>query len=86
MVAGELRYFEHRFPLAPGSWSDGDDAEVVHDRQHYQLVDYSRGNSEINYRRFFAITTLAGVRVEDPEVFSATHALIRDWCAAVARA
>ncbi len=82
VVAGELRYFEHRFPLAPGSWSDGDDAEVVHDRQHYQLVDYSRGNSEINYRRFFAITTLAGVRVEDPEVFSATHALIRDWCAA----
>jgi (1->4)-alpha-D-glucan 1-alpha-D-glucosylmutase len=82
VVDGELRYFEHRFPLAPGSWSDGDDAEVVHDRQHYQLVHYSRGNSEINYRRFFAITTLAGVRVEDPEVFSATHALIRDWCVA----
>ena len=20
---GELRYFEHRFPLAPGSWSSG---------------------------------------------------------------
>jgi (1->4)-alpha-D-glucan 1-alpha-D-glucosylmutase len=76
---GELRYFEHRFPLTPGSWSEGDDAEAVHDRQHYQLVHYSRGNTEINYRRFFAITTLAGVRVEDPEVFSATHALIKVW-------
>ena len=54
----------------------------MHDRQHYQLIHHSRGNSEINYRRFFAITTLAGVRVEDPEVFSATHALIRDWCEA----
>jgi (1->4)-alpha-D-glucan 1-alpha-D-glucosylmutase len=82
VVDGELRYFEHRFPLAPGSWSDGDDTEAVHDRQHYQLVHFSRGNSEINYRRFFAITTLAGVRVEDPKVFAATHALVKDWCAA----
>jgi (1->4)-alpha-D-glucan 1-alpha-D-glucosylmutase len=82
LADGELRYFEHRFPLAPGSWSDGENADVVHDRQHYQLIHHSRGNSEINYRRFFAITTLAGVRVEDPEVFSATHALIRDWCEA----
>ena len=82
LVDGELRYFEHRFPLAPGSWSEGEDADVVHDRQHYQLVHHSRGNSEINYRRFFAITTLAGVRAEDPEVFSATHALIRGWCEA----
>ena len=82
VVDGELRYFEHRFPLAPGSWSEGDDAAAVHDRQHYQLIHHSRGNSEINYRRFFAITTLAGVRVEDPEVFSGTHALIRAWCEA----
>jgi (1->4)-alpha-D-glucan 1-alpha-D-glucosylmutase len=82
VVDAELRYFEHRFPLAPGSWSEGDDVAAVHDRQHYQLVHHSRGNSDINYRRFFAITTLAGVRVEDPEVFSATHALIRDWCKA----
>ena len=82
VVDGELRYFEHRFPLTPGSWSEGDDAEAVHDRQHYQLVHYSRGNTEINYRRFFAITTLAGVRVEDPDVFSATHALVKDWCEA----
>jgi (1->4)-alpha-D-glucan 1-alpha-D-glucosylmutase len=76
----ELRYFEHRFPLAPGTWSEGDDVAAVHDRQHYELVHHSRGNSDINYRRFFAITTLAGVRVEDPEVFWATHDLIRGWC------
>jgi (1->4)-alpha-D-glucan 1-alpha-D-glucosylmutase len=82
VVDGELRYFEHRFPLAPGSWSEGDDVTAVHDRQHYQLIHHSRGNGEINYRRFFAITTLAGVRVEDSEVFSATHELIRDWCEA----
>ena len=78
---GELRYFEHRFPLAPGSWSDGDDPDEVHQRQHYELVHFSRGNAELNYRRFFAITTLAGVRVEDPPVFAATHELVGGWAA-----
>ena len=80
LVDGELRYFEHRFPLAPGTWSEGDDVAAVHDRQHYELIHHSRGNRDVNYRRFFAITTLAGVRAEDPDVFSATHALIRTWC------
>ncbi len=70
---GELRYYEHRFPLAPGSWSDGDAPEDVHARQHYELVHHSRGNAELNYRRFFAVTTLAGTRQEDPDVFAATH-------------
>jgi len=82
IVDGELRYFEHRFPLAPGTWVEGDDVAAVHDRQHYELVHYSRGNTDLNYRRFFAITTLAGVRVEDPSVFAATHALVRSWCEA----
>ena len=75
--AGELRYYEHRFPLAPGSWSPGDDPDEVHERQHYRLVSFRRGNTDLGYRRFFAVTTLAGVRVEDPEVFAATHARIR---------
>ena len=76
---GELRYFEHRFPLAPGTWTEGDDPEAVHARQHYELVHHSRGNAELNYRRFFAVTTLAGVRVEDPAVLEATHALVPSW-------
>jgi (1->4)-alpha-D-glucan 1-alpha-D-glucosylmutase len=76
---GELRYYEHRFPLAEGSWTEGEDAETVHARQHYELVHHSRGNRELSYRRFFAVTTLAGVRVEDERVFEATHALVRQW-------
>jgi len=76
---GELRYFEHRFPLAPDSWRAGDDPRAVHDRQHYELVHHSRGNAELNYRRFFAVTTLAGVRQEDAEIFDATHTLVRHW-------
>ncbi|GAB3754244.1 malto-oligosyltrehalose synthase [Microlunatus parietis] len=81
LVDGELRYFEHRFPLAPGSWADGDDAATVHDRQHYRLAHWSRGDHELTYRRFFSITTLAGVRVEDEQVFAATHAKITDLVA-----
>ncbi|GAA1057644.1 malto-oligosyltrehalose synthase [Agromyces luteolus] len=84
---GELRYFEHRFPLAPGSAeaadANGADAAVdvlaVHARQHYELVHWQRADAELNYRRFFAVNELAGVRVERPEVFDATHEAIVRW-------
>ena len=75
----ELAYYEHRYPIAPGT-GDGSPQEV-HDRQHYELVNWRRGNAELNYRRFFDITTLAGVRVEDPEVFAATHDEVLRWVA-----
>ena len=76
---GELRYYDKRFPIADGT-GDGTPREV-HDRQHYELVNWTRGDSELNYRRFFAIIDLAGLRVEDPEVFDATHAEILRWYA-----
>ena len=76
---GELQYFEHRFPVAPGTEAEGDRPEDVHGRQHSELVHWSRANTELNYRRFFAVMTLAGVRVEDPDVFAATHARVQDW-------
>jgi (1->4)-alpha-D-glucan 1-alpha-D-glucosylmutase len=77
VVDGELRYFEHRFPIAPGTEA-GTPAEV-HARQHYELVDYRRADTEQNYRRFFAVSTLAALRVEDDAVFDATHAEIARW-------
>ncbi|WP_430648017.1 malto-oligosyltrehalose synthase [Agromyces sp. GXS1127] len=76
---GELRYFDHRFPLAPGSAGDGADVLAVHARQHYELVNWQRADTELNYRRFFAVNELAGIRVELPEVFDATHAAIVGW-------
>jgi (1->4)-alpha-D-glucan 1-alpha-D-glucosylmutase len=45
----------------------------VLDAQHYRLVHWRRANHELNYRRFFDITTLGGVRVEDDEVFADVH-------------
>ncbi|WP_448616554.1 malto-oligosyltrehalose synthase [Modestobacter sp. URMC 112] len=72
----ELHYYDNRFPVAPGTAQAGDDPVAVHDRQHYDLVDWRRADSELNYRRFFAINTLAGLRTEDPAVFDATHELV----------
>ncbi len=76
----ELCYFEHRFPLAPGTGS-GSPTEV-HEQQHYRLVSWRRGTAELGYRRFFDISTLAAVRVEDPAVFEATHREVLRWVAA----
>ncbi|MGO4956345.1 malto-oligosyltrehalose synthase [Luteococcus sp. Sow4_B9] len=72
----ELHFYEHRFPVAEGTALPGDSPRQVHDRQHYRLVPGSQGNDLLTHRRFFTVATLAGVRVEDPEVFDATHARI----------
>lgn len=77
--AGELRYYEHRFPLAPGSADDGAGVVTVHARQHYELMPWRREATDLNYRRFFGVSSLAAVRVEDPEVFARTHDEIGRW-------
>lgn len=88
VVGDELRYFEHRYPIDPasvealvaeGASPDDLDPVAVHDRQHYRLVSFRLADTEQNYRRFFAVTDLAGLRVEDEEVFEATHTEILRW-------
>lgn len=44
--------------------------------QHYWLSYWRLANEEINYRRFFAISDLVSLRVEDPGVFDASHDLV----------
>jgi (1->4)-alpha-D-glucan 1-alpha-D-glucosylmutase len=48
------------------------------DRQHYRLVYWPAADDTLNWRRFFAINELVGVRVEDPDVFELTHRLYCD--------
>jgi malto-oligosyltrehalose synthase len=82
--APALGYFDHRFPLAPQTVeaaADGADLDDLLGRQHYRLADWRVANRELNYRRFFDINELIGVRQEDPEVFRATHQLIRELAA-----
>ena len=79
LVDGMLGYYDHRFPIAPGTADDTDDPQVVHERQHYRLVSWRAADDAMNYRRFFAVNTLAGMRVEDRDVFEATHAEVSRW-------
>ena len=81
-----LRYGEHLFPLRAE-----DDAEIrmsgldaAHDvewlrfliqRQHYHLDYWRNASDRLNWRRFFEITQLAGIRIEQPEAFEAAHRL-----------
>jgi len=55
-----------------------DDLAALLDRQHYRLTYWRAANDELNWRRFFSINELAGVRIEDPAVFERTHALYFD--------
>jgi (1->4)-alpha-D-glucan 1-alpha-D-glucosylmutase len=48
-------------------------------RCSYRLAHWRVAGEEINYRRFFDINSLAAIRVEDPEVFHETHALVFRW-------
>jgi (1->4)-alpha-D-glucan 1-alpha-D-glucosylmutase len=77
-----LAYHDHRFPVADGTAASvDDDVAAVHDRQHYVLVDWRRGSDQLNYRRFFDVSDLASIRVEDARVFTATHELVLGWLA-----
>ncbi|KPH99271.1 malto-oligosyltrehalose synthase [Actinobacteria bacterium OK074] len=69
-----LRYYDHVLPLREGT------AKLplpqLIDAQFYRPVWWRLARTELNYRRFFSISELIGVRVEDPEVFEATHATV----------
>ncbi|MCC7348460.1 MAG: malto-oligosyltrehalose synthase [Variibacter sp.] len=46
------------------------------ERQHYRVAHWRVAASEINYRRFFDVNDLAGLRMEDMRTFTATHVLV----------
>ena len=77
--AGEplLAYFDERFPLAEGTNPAAGVREIL-DLQLYRPIYWREGAIRRNYRRFFNIDQLAGLRVDHPEVFEASHALILD--------
>jgi len=72
-----VQYYDHVFPLAPGT-DPGMPLRELLEAQHYRLASWTVGDSELNYRRFFDVTSLIAVRVEDPEVFDATHQVLVD--------
>jgi (1->4)-alpha-D-glucan 1-alpha-D-glucosylmutase len=62
-----------------GRSGDAASFDRLHDlleRQAYRLSYWRTASHQINYRRFFDVNGLAGLRVEDAEVFKATHTLL----------
>jgi (1->4)-alpha-D-glucan 1-alpha-D-glucosylmutase len=53
-----------------------DRLDAIISDQHYRLAHWKTGLHEVNYRRFFAIDTLIGLRMENPKVFEETHRLV----------
>lgn len=87
--APNLCYFNHRFPIAPDSIPGGVSLDALNtnhaaldkviQKQHYRLAFWGDGDLKLNYRRFFAVSTLAAVRVEDDKVFADVHRLLGKW-------
>ena len=87
-----VRYFDNDFPIDPADFahieeigyesfdsSNPSGRSQLHnllERQHYRLAWWGVAGDEINWRRFFDINGLAGLRIEVPAVFEETHATL----------
>src|SRR5690606_1531071 len=78
-----LAYHDTLYPLVPSSY-EGREQEVLatsapsriaelHDRQPWRLISWRDAPRELSYRRYFEVTGLVGLRVEDPTVFDDAH-------------
>lgn len=59
--------------------NDPDLLDELIERQNYRLAFWRTARHDLGYRRFFDINELAGLRVEDKDVFQAVHALPLAW-------
>lgn len=83
--AAVIAHDAHRFPIRPEdraevaadprAYDDLDRLNDLLERQHYRLAWWRTAADEINWRRFFDISELAALRIEDEAVFDAVHAL-----------
>ena len=69
-----LRYFDHVLPLRDGVADLP--LGVLLAQQHYRLTDARDAATQLNWRRFFDVDELIAIRVEDPDVFAATHQVL----------
>lgn len=78
-------YYDQAWPLNPQTLATGEqlltsqdrDAIIaLHEAQSWRLMSWREAPRQLSWRRFFEITGLIGVRVEDPAVFDDTHRLI----------
>jgi (1->4)-alpha-D-glucan 1-alpha-D-glucosylmutase len=78
-LAGWIRDCVKHFNGQPGEAAGFDALAALIARQAYRLADWRAASDDVNYRRFFDVSTLAGLRMERQEVFEATHRLVLRW-------
>ena len=71
-----LVYYDTAYPLNPGTWDENKSIAELHEAQSWRLMSWREAPKQLSWRRFFEITELVGVRVEDEQVFHDTHRLI----------
>jgi (1->4)-alpha-D-glucan 1-alpha-D-glucosylmutase len=60
-----------------GAAQSFDSLHKILEKQHYRLTYWQTGISELNYRRFFDVSSLVALRMELPQVFEAAHGLVQ---------
>ena len=75
-LAGAIDEALRQFSGAPGEPESFAPLHQLLEAQSYRIADWRVAGEEINYRRFFNINDLAGLRMELPELFDATHRLM----------
>lgn len=84
MLTQESPGVETAIQQAMAEWQQVGDAasmdrlDALLTAQIYRLSSWRVASEEINYRRFFDVNTLAGIRVEVPEVFQSTHTFLME--------
>ncbi|WP_236994071.1 malto-oligosyltrehalose synthase [Candidatus Methylomicrobium oryzae] len=71
-----LRFIAYRVAEINRNGGESSEMHALLEKQVYRLAYWRVAGDEINYRRFFDINDLAGLRIEDEKVFDATHQLI----------
>ena len=68
-----------RFEGRPGDAASWRELHALIQQQHWRVAHFRVAADDINYRRFFNINDLAGLRMELPEVFDHTHRACCGW-------
>ena len=75
---GEFLYVDDKkYPLKPGT--ENLSLEDILSSQNYQLIHWKLTHKKINYRRFFDISELVGIKMEDPNLYDLYHKTIFRW-------
>lgn len=59
--------------------ADPEQLDALLEQQNYRLAFWRAARHDLDYRRFFDINTLAGLRMAEERVFKDTHALVISW-------